>query len=90
MMEKKERKGNRFLVAAVIVLLITVGVLLWLLLRPMPKPDRIPTGNVEYFDIRIGVICRNVDGSSCFDDDDDLSRISRQAGEKPTAAKRRR
>ena len=71
-MEKKERKGNRFLAAAVIVLLITVGVLLWLLLRPMPKPDRIPTGNVEYFDIRIGVICRNVDGSSCFDDDDDF------------------
>ena len=72
-MEKKgERKSNKGLVAIIIVLLIMIGVLLWLLLRPVPKPDRIPTGNVEYFDIRIGVICRNADGSSCFDDEDDF------------------
>ena len=71
-MQKEERKSNKFLIAAVIILLVTVGVLLWLLLRPAPKPDRIPTGNVEYFDIRIGVICRNADGSSCFNDEDDF------------------
>lgn len=71
-MEKEERKSNRFLIAAVILLSITVGVLLWLLLRPTPKPERTPTGNVEYFDIRVGVICRNADGSSCYDDEDDF------------------
>jgi hypothetical protein len=72
-MEKKgERKSNKGLIAIIIALLIMIGVLLWLLLRPTPKPERIPTGNVEYFDIRIGVICRNADGSSCYNDDDDF------------------
>ena len=68
-MEEKERKSNRFLITAVILLLITVGVLLWLLLRPLPKPDRTPTGRVEVFDIRIGVICRR-DGEGCISDED--------------------
>ena len=71
-MEKTREKHNRGLIAAVIVLSITVGVLLWLLLRPASKPDRIPTGRVEVFDIRIGVICRNKDGTSCYDDEDDF------------------
>ncbi len=73
-MEIKERRdNNRFLVAAVILLLITVGVLLWLLLRPVPEPEVIiPTGHVDEFDIRIGVLCRNADGSSCYEDEDDF------------------
>ena len=71
-MEKQDQKSNRFLLAAVIILLITVGVLLWLLFRPMSKPDRVPTGRVEVFGIRIGIICRNRDGSSCYDDEDDF------------------
>jgi hypothetical protein len=64
-MERKERRGsNRFLIVAVILLSVTVGVLLWLLLRPAPQPDKVPTGRVEVFDIRIGIICRNNDGTS--------------------------
>ena len=73
-MEKRERKnGNAFLIVAVIVLLTTVGILLWLLLRPTPEPEVVaPTDRVDVFDIRIGVICRNGDGTSCFDDEDDF------------------
>ena len=72
-MERKERRGsNRFLIVAVILLSVTVGVLLWLLLKPTPEPEQVPTGNVDEFDIRIGVLCRNEDGSSCFDDVDDF------------------
>ena len=68
MERQKRRRNNRFLIAAVIVLLITVGILLWLLLRP----NKIPTGNVDVFDIRIGILCRNKDGTSCYDDEDDF------------------
>ena len=73
-MEKRERKnGNAFLIIAVIVLLMMVGILLWLLLRPTPEPEVVaPTDRVDVFDIRIGVICRNDDGTSCFDDEDDF------------------
>ena len=68
MERQKRRNNNRILLAAVILLLITVGVLLWLLL----KPSKIPTGHVDVFDIRIGIICRNWNGSSCYDDEDDF------------------
>jgi hypothetical protein len=74
-MEYQERRNyNRFLFAAVIILLVTVGVLLWLLLRPVPEPESTPTptGNVDVFDIRIGVICRYKDGVGCYDDEDDF------------------
>jgi len=70
-MEKQERRrGNRFLIAAVIILSITVGVLLWLLFKSLSRPVKVPTGYVDVFDIRIGVICRNWDGSSCYDGED--------------------
>ncbi len=72
MKEQKQRKNNQFLIAIAIVLLIAVGILLWLLLQSLLKQDRVPTDHVEVFDIRIGVICRNEDGSSCFDDADDF------------------
>lgn len=68
MERQRRRNNNRILIAIVIILLITVGVLLWLLL----KPSKIPTGHVDVFDIRIGIICRNWNGSSCYDDEDDF------------------
>ena len=67
---KQERKSNRWLIAIVILLLITVCVLLWLLLRPM-EPKKTPTGKVDVFDIRIGYICRGND-ADCLDDEDDF------------------
>ena len=70
MEEQQERKSNRGLIAAVILLLITVGVLLWLLLRPAPEPEKIPTGNVDVFDIRIGYICKNPSNPDCEEDED--------------------
>ena len=68
MKRQERRKINRILIAAVILLLIAVGILLWLLLRP----KKIPTGDVDVFDIRIGIICRHWNGSSCYDDEDDF------------------
>ena len=85
-MGKKKEKNSRPLIVAVIVLSITVGVLLWLLLRPMPEPDRIPTGNVEVFGIRIGIICRNKDGTSCYDDEDGfIPHVAPPAGKKKSS-----
>lgn len=71
-MEKNSEKYNKGLIAAVVILSITVCILLWLLLRPTPEPGRTPTGHVDVFDIRIGILCRNADGSSCYDDEDDF------------------
>ena len=69
-MEKQERRtSNKFLIAATILLSIIVGVLLWLLLRPL-GPEKTPTGHVDEFNIRIGVICINKDDPGCYDDDD--------------------
>ena len=85
-MGKKKEKNNRFLIAAVIILLITVGVLLWLLLRPAPQPNKVPTGRVEVFDIRIGIICRNKDGTSCYDDEDDfIPHVAPPSGRKKSS-----
>lgn len=71
-MEYQERRNyNRFLFAAVIILLVTVGVLLWLLLKPVPEPEVTPTGNVDVFDIRIGVLCRYKEGTACYEEDED-------------------
>ena len=68
--KQQKKKSNKLLIATAIVLLITVGILLWILIRTLSIPKKTPTDHVEVFDIRIGVICRNEDGSSCFDDDD--------------------
>jgi len=72
MEEQQERKSNRGLIVAVILLLITVGVLLWLLLKPQPEPAKIPTGNVDVFGIRIGYICKNPSNPDCEEDEDDF------------------
>lgn len=69
-MEKEERKSNKALIVAVILLLLTVGVLLWLLLKPVPEPEKVPTGNVDVFDIRIGCICKKEDSKECDPDED--------------------
>lgn len=72
-MKEQERKyTNRVLIAGVVILLITVGVLLWLILGPLSHRERIPTGRVDEFDIRIGVICKSKDDPNCFSDDDDF------------------
>ncbi len=69
-MENTKEKHNKALIAAVILLLMAVGILLWLLLKPVPEPDKIPTGNVDVFDIRIGCICKKEDGKECEKDED--------------------
>ena len=81
-MKEQQDKDNKGLIAAVVVLVITVGVLLWLLFKPMSKPDKIETGNVDVFDIRIGCIC---EGEDCAKDKDgfipDLTPSKRERGE---------
>lgn len=70
-MEKQERRNsNRFLVVTTIILLIIVGILLWLLLVPTNNPERIPTGRVDEFNIRIGVPCRDENDPDCRNDED--------------------
>ncbi len=69
-MEKKEQKSRGgLLVAIIILLLLAIGVLLWLLLQPKPEPTKIPTGNVDIFDIRISCLCKGEDGEGCDDDE---------------------
>ncbi len=70
-MEEDERSsGNKIIATIVGILLITIAILLWLLLKPAPEPEQIPTGNVDVFDIRIGCLCKNKDGKDCDDDDE--------------------
>ena len=69
-MEKKELIRNRFANTAIILLLIAIVILLWLLLKPQPEPTKIPTGNVDVFDIRIGCLCGDNDGDGKPDDCD--------------------
>ncbi len=70
-MEREERKkrGSGLLIALILLLLLAVGVLLWLLLRPQPEPTKIPTGNVDVFDIRISCLCKGEDGEDCDEDE---------------------
>lgn len=70
-MDKEKKKSNKGLIAAIVLLLIVVGILLWLLFKPVPEPEKIPTGNVDVFDIRIGCICKGEDGEECDDDEKD-------------------
>ena len=69
-MEKRELKRNRFANTAIILLLIAIAILLWLLLKPQSEPTKIPTGNVDIFDIRIGCLCGDDDGDGKPDDCD--------------------
>ena len=73
-MKKEERKGsNKILCVIVVLLLATIAILLWLLFRPQPEPAKIPTGNVDVFDIRIGCLCgrKDDDNNKGGDGDDD-------------------
>ena len=69
MTQQEQKHSNKALVVVVILLLITIGVLLWLLLRPQPEPTKIPTGNVDVFDIRITCLCKGEDGEECDDEE---------------------
>lgn len=69
-MEKRELRRNRFANTAIILLLIAIAILLWLLLKPQSEPTKIPTGNVDVFDIRIGCLCGDDDGDGEPDDCD--------------------
>ena len=57
-MSESKEKRNSLLVVMIVLLLLLVCVLLWLLLKPQPDPIKIPTGNVDVFDIRISCICK--------------------------------
>lgn len=73
-MKKEERKGsNKILYVIVVLLLAAIAILLWLLFRPQPEPAKIPTGNVDVFDIRIGCLCgrKDNDDNKGGDGDDD-------------------
>lgn len=69
--QEQRRLINKALVVAVVLLLILTGVLLWLLTRPQPEPTKIPTGNVDVFDIDISCLCVGENGEECDDDDED-------------------
>jgi hypothetical protein len=71
MKEQEQRSSNRFLITCVIFLLIAVAVLLWLLLKPS-EPDRVPTGRIDEFDIRIGIICVDENDPNCYTDEDNF------------------
>ena len=81
-MEQKQQKKSKWWVAIIILLLIIIGVLLWLLLRPQPEPARIPTGNVDVFDIDISCICTGEDGEECDDDEDEREATPGNGGHK--------
>ncbi len=73
-MKKEERKGsNKIMCVIVVLLLAAIAILLWLLFRPQPEPAKIPTGNVDVFDIRIGCLCgrKDNDDNKGGDGDDD-------------------
>ena len=66
--KKEQRETNRLLVVAVLLLLLIAGLLLWLLLRPQ-ELIKVPTGNVDIFDIKIGCRCGG-DDENCDKDED--------------------
>jgi hypothetical protein len=65
-------------VVIILLLLITIGVLIWLLLKPQPEPDKIPTGNVDVFNIDISCVCDKDEDGECDkkDDEEDENQIS--------------
>ncbi len=70
-MKESKEKRNILPVAIIILLLLLVCVLLWFLLRPQPELTKIPTGNIDVFDIRIGCLCRGKDKDGKTDDGGD-------------------
>ena len=63
MKRQENNKSNKILAVIVILLLVAIGVLLWLLFKPQPEPAKIPTGNVDIFNIRISCLCNGEDGN---------------------------
>ncbi len=70
MKEEEKQKHNYGAALFIILLLITIGFLVWLLLRPQSGAKRIPTGNVDVFNININCTC----GPGKKDDDEDDDR----------------
>ena len=66
MKEEKQKRGYG-IVLFIILLLLTIAFLVWLLLRPQSGAKRIPTGNVDIFNINISCSC----GPDKKDDKDD-------------------
>ena len=75
-MEKEEKRHKSGILTAIIIilLLLVIGVLLWLLLKPKPEPAKIPTGNVDVFNIDISCACEK-------DDEDCKKDIEESDGE---------
>ena len=65
---KEQRETKNLLAIAIILLLAIIGLLLWLLLRPQ-ELIKIPTGNVDIFDIKVGCWCSG-DDENCDKDED--------------------
>ena len=65
---KEQRETNKLLVVAIVLLIAIIGLLLWLLFRPQ-ESVKIPTGNVDIFDIKIGCWCGG-DDEECDKDED--------------------
>ena len=79
--KKQQRETNTLLVVVIIILVVMLGLLLWLLLKPQDELTRIPTGNVDIFDIEIGCLC---EGENCGDKGSSGSNSSDKEGQRGT------
>ena len=84
MTEQVEEKRGYRAALIIILLLLTIAFLVWLLLRPQSGAKRIPTGNVDIFNINVNCSCGPAkkddkeDEDDC--DDDDNSAIISYSG----------
>ncbi len=89
MAEQAEKKHGYKVALLIILLLLTIALLVWLLLRPQSGAKRIPTGNVDIFNIDISCSCgpakkddddKKEDGEEDDCDEDDIRSIIRYSG----------
>lgn len=71
MAEQAEEKRGYKAALVIILLLLTIALLMWLLLRPQPSAKRIPTGNVDIFNIDVSCSCGPAKKDDKEDDEDD-------------------
>lgn len=57
MAKREERERGYKAALFIILLLITIGFLVWLLLRPKTDASKTPTGNIDIFNININCVC---------------------------------
>ncbi len=69
--QQERTLGAKILAAIVLLLLLVIGFLLWLLFRPQPEAEKIPTGNVDVFDINISCLCVKENGEECDNKDEE-------------------